>query len=234
MRPSAKERKFWRWAAATLGLLLCVGVIANILAPETVPSQILLLVLGSLIAIGIGNTIHNPGSSPAILKEHEEIRLRRGRYAAAFVFSLLLGLLLLLTDLRGHYVAYVFVPLIATPFGLLLRDVFLWGRGVPGFFPLVAELAGTWALLMSLALLGRSHFEAGNPRHDLARLLFFVCLFGWAFIVTPRFHAFFGRKPVFIPDGNSGPRERRLARYYLAGYAVFVLSAILFFVIMLL
>lgn len=127
MEPTAKERKFWRVVAATLGLLLSVFVVANSVRAETVPSGITLLLFGSLVALGVGNAIVNPRSSPVILTEHEEARFRRRQHIVGFAFSLILGLLIMLTDLRGSALAYLFAPIVVLPFVLLLRERFMRG-----------------------------------------------------------------------------------------------------------
>lgn len=116
--------------AVTLGLLLSVIVVANSLRAETVPSGITLLLLGCLVAIGVGNAIVNPRSSPVILTEHEEARFRRRQHIVGFAFSLILGLLIVLTDLRGSALAYLFAPIIMLPFVLLLRERLI--RGLQG------------------------------------------------------------------------------------------------------
>lgn len=127
MEPTAKERKFWRVVAATLGLLLSIFVVVNSVRAETVPSRITLLFFGSLVALGIGNVIVNARSSPVILTEHEETRFRRRQHIVGFSFSLILGLLIMLTDLRGSGLAYLFVPIIVLPFVLLLRERLIRG-----------------------------------------------------------------------------------------------------------
>jgi len=127
MEPTAKERKFWRVIAATLGLLLSVCVVANSVRAETVPSGITLLFFGSLVAIGTGNAIVNPRSSPVIQTEHEETKFRRRQYVVGVVFSLISGILIMLTDLRGSVLVCLFAPIIALPFVLLLREY--WIRG---------------------------------------------------------------------------------------------------------
>ncbi len=127
MEPTAKERKFWRMVAATLGSLLSVFIVANSVRAETVPSGITLLLFGSLVAVGVGNAIVNPRSSPVILTEYEEARFRRRQHIVGFAFSLILGLLIMLTDLRGSALAYLFAPIIALPFVLLLRERLIRG-----------------------------------------------------------------------------------------------------------
>ncbi|BBA32535.1 uncharacterized protein sS8_0570 [Methylocaldum marinum] len=122
MEPTAKERKFWRVIAATLGLLLSVFGVANSVRAETIPFGITLLLFGSLVAVGIGSAIVNPRSSPIILTEREETRFRRRQHIVGFAFSLILGLLTMLTDLRGSAVAYLFAPIIVLPFVLLFRE----------------------------------------------------------------------------------------------------------------
>jgi K+ transporter len=121
MGPTIRERRFWRVVAATLGLLLSVLVLANLVRAETVPSQVTLLLFGTLVAIGIGNAIVNPRSSPVVLAEHKEARLRLRHHAFAFAVSLILIVLLMLTEQHSSALAFLFSPIIALPFVLLLR-----------------------------------------------------------------------------------------------------------------
>ena len=94
---------------------------------ETVPSGITLLLFGSLVALGVGNAIVNPRSSPVILAEHEETRFRRRQHIVGIAFSLILGLLIMLTDLRGSALAYLFATIVVLPFVLLLRERLIRG-----------------------------------------------------------------------------------------------------------
>ena len=116
------EGTFWRSVAATLGVLLATCVVANSVWEESVPHQITLLLLGCLIAIGAGSAIVDPRTSPVILSEREEARFRRRQYAVGFVFSAILTLLLVLTELRGSALAWLFAPIIVLPFGLVARN----------------------------------------------------------------------------------------------------------------
>jgi len=127
MEPTAKERRFWRVFAAALGLLLSVSVVANSVRAETVPSGVTLLLFGSLVAVGVGTAIVNPRSSPVILTEHEETRFRRRQHIVGFAVSLILGLLIMLTDLRGSALAYLFTPIVVLPFVLLFRERLIRG-----------------------------------------------------------------------------------------------------------
>lgn len=118
----AKEQVFWRLVAALLGLLLVVCVVANTVRDEAVPSSVMLLLFGSLVAIGIGATIVNPRSSPVVLARQREVRFRRSQYLVGFVFSLNLGLLIMLSELRGSPLVWLFAPIIALPCVLVLRE----------------------------------------------------------------------------------------------------------------
>src|SRR5690606_24505006 len=92
MKPTERARKFWRVIAAALGVLLSASVFANFVSAETVPSAVTLLLFGSLVAVGVGNTIVNPRSSPVMLTEHEQASFRRRQRNVGFAFSLVLGL----------------------------------------------------------------------------------------------------------------------------------------------
>lgn len=122
MKPTERERKFWRVIAAALGVLLSASVFANFVSAETVPSAVTLLLFGSLVAVGVGNTIVNPRSSPVMLTEHEQASFRRRQRNVGFAFSLVLGLGIMLTELGGSALAYLFTPVVALPFVLLIRE----------------------------------------------------------------------------------------------------------------
>lgn len=127
MAPTARERKWWRRAAVTLGVLVSTSVVANVVRAETVSLEITLLLLGALTALGIGITIVNPRSSPVVLPEHEQTRFQRRQYIVGAVFSAILSLLIMLTDLRGSALAYLLAPVIVLPLILLLRERLIRG-----------------------------------------------------------------------------------------------------------
>lgn len=127
MKPTAKERRLWRVVATTLGLLLSTCVIANLVRAQTVPSGITLLLVGGLAAIGIGSAIVNPRSSPVVLPEHEQALFQRRQYIVGFTISVILILLIMLTDLRRSAVAYLLAPMIVLPVVLLLRERLIKG-----------------------------------------------------------------------------------------------------------
>ncbi|ESQ08582.1 MAG: hypothetical protein N838_21955 [Thiohalocapsa sp. PB-PSB1] len=111
-----------------LGLLLSVFVVANSVHAETVPSEVTLLLFGMLVAIGIGNAIANPRSSPVILTEAKEAQLRLRQHAFGFAVSLILIVLMMLTEQHSSGLAFLFSPIIALPFVLLLRARLIKGK----------------------------------------------------------------------------------------------------------
>ena len=116
------EASFWRFVAGALGLSLVVCVLINTARNDAVPHQITLFLFGCLVALGVGSTIVNPNTSQAMLSEHEEFKFRRKQYAVGFFFSAILALLLFLTELRHSVLSWLFAPIIALPFGLLIRN----------------------------------------------------------------------------------------------------------------
>lgn len=88
------------------------------------------------------------------------------------------------------------------------------------------ELVAVWAILMSFAFYGRHHLVEGNPRHDFVKLLFFVCLFGGAFITEARLYALLRKGNVLIDNENPDLRGRWRALFYFASYVLLIISAI--------
>ena len=108
--------------AGALGLSLVVCVLINTARNDAVPHQITLFLFGCLVALGVGSTIVNPNTSQAMLSEPEEFKFRRKQYTVGFFLSAILALLLFLTELRHSVLAWLFAPIIALPFGLLIRN----------------------------------------------------------------------------------------------------------------
>ena len=116
------EAAFWRAVAWALGILLVICIVANSAREETIPYQFTLLLFGSLIALGVGNAVVNPRSSPVRLAEDKENRFRRNQYAVGIVFSIILVLLMVLTELGKSTLAWLFAPIIALPYVLVIRE----------------------------------------------------------------------------------------------------------------
>lgn len=94
------------------------------------------------------------------------------------------------------------------------------------------ELFIVVTFLLGFAFYGRYNFEDGNPRHDFLKLLFFVCVFGGALIMEARLHALFEKRGVFVAEKKPySPRRLILSRLYIAGYVIWILSAILMVVL---
>lgn len=101
---------------------LAISVVANIIHDAAVSHEITLLLFGCLVAIGVGNVVVNPSTSRVILSERDEAKFRRRQYIAGFVFSGFLVLILAFTELRGTVLVWLFAPIIALPFGLVIRE----------------------------------------------------------------------------------------------------------------
>lgn len=117
-----REGHFWRRLAATLGMLIAMSVIANLLFENVAPHQFTLLLFGSLVALGVGYAIVNPQSSIVRLAEREEKRFRKRQYIIGFTFSALLLLSLLVKDVRDSALVWLFLPVIVLPCILVIRQ----------------------------------------------------------------------------------------------------------------
>jgi hypothetical protein len=93
------------------------------------------------------------------------------------------------------------------------------------------ELLVVLSLFLGFAFYGRHHLVDGTPRHDLLKLLFFACVFGGAFIVQARLHAILEKRGVFVVEKKSWSPSRLIARFYIGGYGILILSTILMIVI---
>jgi len=94
------------------------------------------------------------------------------------------------------------------------------------------ELLVVVTLLLGFAFHGRYHLEDTNPRHDFVKLLFFACVFGGVLIMEARLHALFEKRGVFIVEKKPySPRRLMMARLYITGYVILILSAILMVVL---
>jgi K+ transporter len=116
------EAAFWRSIAWALGILLAICVGANSVREEAIPYQVTLLLFGGLIALGVGNAIVNPRSSPVRLAKVEEKRFRRNQYAVGIIFSIILALLMVLTELGNSTLAWLFAPIMTLPYVLVIRE----------------------------------------------------------------------------------------------------------------
>jgi uncharacterized membrane protein len=117
-----REDVFWRRFAVALSILITVSLIANILHENIVPHQITLLLFGSLFAIGVGYSITNPQSSPVRLTQQEEKRFRRRQYLVSFTFSAVLGLTMIVKEVRNSILIWLFLPIIILPVVLIFRE----------------------------------------------------------------------------------------------------------------
>ena len=101
--------------------MLAVCVVANLVREDAVSRKITLLLFGSLVAIGAGLAVIDPASSPASLSREGEARFRRNQYVAGFGISSLLALIIILTPARETALVWLFAPIIALPYALVIR-----------------------------------------------------------------------------------------------------------------
>ena len=115
------EARIWRSIAWILGAILVLCVVANSILEEAIPHQITLFLFGSLVALGVGNAVVNPGTSAARLYEEDEARFRHNQYMVGFIISTFLALLMMLTSLGKSALAWLFAPIIVLPYALVIR-----------------------------------------------------------------------------------------------------------------
>lgn len=115
------EAKFWRSIGWILGIVLVICVVVNSIYEEAIPHQITLLLFGCLVALGVGNTVVNPGTSAVKLSEEDETRFRRNQYIVGFIVSTILVLLMVFTELGKSALAWLFAPIIVLPYALVIR-----------------------------------------------------------------------------------------------------------------
>lgn len=116
------EAAIWRSIAWALGILLVICVGANSVREEIIPYQVTLLLFGGLIALGVGNAIVNPRSSLVRLAEDDEKRFRRNQYAVGIILSIILALLMVLTELGKSTLGWLFAPIMVLPYVLIIRE----------------------------------------------------------------------------------------------------------------
>lgn len=115
------ERQFWRLTSLSIGGLLATSVVANLIRQDTVSHQITLLLFGGLVAVSVGRAILDPATSPASLTQEEEAKFRRKQYVVGFVISSLLAIVTILTPARETALVWLFAPIIALPYALVIR-----------------------------------------------------------------------------------------------------------------
>jgi MFS family permease len=114
-----QKTTIWRVVGGALAGTIVLCVIINSLLPDTVPSELTMLLFGSLIALGVGYSIVNTKASVARLAPKEETKFRRTQYLVSFVFSVILALAFLLREVRESPAGWLLAPIIVLP-GILL------------------------------------------------------------------------------------------------------------------
>lgn len=100
---------------------MAICVVANLVREDAVSHQITLFLFGGLVAIGVGRAILDPVTSPASLSQEQEARFRRSQYVVGFVISSLLVLVTMLTPAKETALVWLFAPIIALPYALVIR-----------------------------------------------------------------------------------------------------------------
>jgi hypothetical protein len=111
----SRKIKTLRFVTISLGALLAVSVLLNLSGMFQVPRRITLFMTGALISIGVGRSILSPNTSLSRLNPREEDSFRRRQFVVGLVLSVLLGLTLIVEDVRKSPLAWLFLPIIALP-----------------------------------------------------------------------------------------------------------------------
>lgn len=119
------ERTFWKTLAWILGALLASMVLVNALDIYAVSWQMRSFTASCLFCIGVGHTVVSPRSSMKMLDEVDERRYRRRTLIVGMVVSVLLGLFLLIPEVREESMPWVLVPVIALGPVLVVREYFI-------------------------------------------------------------------------------------------------------------
>ena len=119
-----REDNFWRGVGVTLGILIALCIVVNLLRENTVPQEITLLLSGSLIALGVGYTIASPRASTIRLSSRDEQKFRKRQYAVSFVFSTVLALTLLVREVRESTLLWLIIPILILPLIIIIREYF--------------------------------------------------------------------------------------------------------------
>ena len=122
------ESVFWTSLAWILGILLTGMVLANASGTFNVPLQLTAFTTSCLFCIGVARTIVSPKAPPLLLDRKAERRIRRRQLIVGSIISLLLGLLLLVPEMRAAPVPWVLLPVIALAPILIVREYIIEAR----------------------------------------------------------------------------------------------------------
>jgi len=114
-----RNSNFWRIISICLGIFLITSILLNSLSIYKVPQKITLFMLGTLISIGIGNSIMNPRTSIIRLSAKEEKRFQNRQIIVGFVLSSLFCIILIVEELRESPLIWLLFPIIMLPFFLI-------------------------------------------------------------------------------------------------------------------
>jgi len=122
------EATVWKLVAWLLGLILAGSVLLNSFSSFEVSGNITSFILGCLIAIAVGYSVVTPRSSPVMLSDQEENRFRKQQYVVGIVFSVVLSLVLIVSDEPDKRLIWLFMPIILLSPFLVAREYVLQTR----------------------------------------------------------------------------------------------------------
>lgn len=122
------EGVFWTSVAWVLAVLLTGMLLANASDTFNVPLQLTAFTTSCLFCIGVARTIVSPKAPPLLLGRKAERRIRKRQLIVGSIISLLLGLLLLVPEMRAAPVPWVLLPVIALAPILIVREVIMRAR----------------------------------------------------------------------------------------------------------
>lgn len=117
------ERRFWRFTARSLAVLLAGLLLGDASGALPVPPAATAFLVSCLICIGVGWTVVSTRSSPLRLDPAAERTVRRRQVAVGLAISLALALALLMPEVRHGPVAWFLAPVIALGPVLAVREM---------------------------------------------------------------------------------------------------------------
>ncbi len=123
-----RERSFWKSLAWLLAALLAGMMLLDVFAVMAVPPAAKLFTLSCLFCIGVGYSVVSPRSSPVQLDKTAERTVRERQLIVGLAISVLLGLVLLMSDVRKQPESWLLMPVIALAPVLLARECVIRAR----------------------------------------------------------------------------------------------------------
>jgi len=109
----------WRILSIILTALLLLVVLLSIFGIYQAPQKVSLFIFGALVAIGVGYTILRSRTPIGFSDAKAENKFRKQQLIVGLVFSLLLGAILTMKELRNSPLVWLILPILLLPVYLL-------------------------------------------------------------------------------------------------------------------